>query len=213
VSFTARNFIERARHIKLTIDYMLTEWSGRDHVAAARIGAFGHSAGGFTVLVAIGGNPELARLDTYCREHPDDWGCQRARALARGPTGDPPAPAWAHDERIKAAVVAAPAAGHAFTAVGLAPVAAPVQLWEAEDDRITPNRWSAENVKANLPSPPEVHLVPSADHFAFVAPCSTALAERVHDICQDPPGFDRTAFHRDFNAAVVGFFQKQLDSR
>jgi len=213
VSFTARNFIERARHIKLTIDYMLTAWSGRDHVAAKRIGAFGHSAGGFTVLVAIGGNPELARLDAYCREHPDDWGCQRARALARGPSGDQPAPAWAHDERIKAAVVAAPAAGHAFTAVGLAPVAAPVQLWEAEDDRITPNRWSAENVKASLPSPPELHLVPSADHFAFVAPCSTALAERVPDICQDPPGFDRTAFHRDFNAAVVGFFQKQLDSR
>ena len=205
-SFTARNFIERARHIKLTIDYMLTAWSGRDHVAAKRIGAFGHSAGGFTVLVAIGGNPELTRLDAYCREHPDDWGCQRARALARGPTGDPPAPAWAHDERIKAAVVAAPAAGHAFTAVGLAPVAAPVQLWEAEDDRITPNRWSAENVKASLPSPPELHLVPSADHFAFIAPCNTALAERAPEICQDPPGFDRTAFHRDFNVAVVGFF-------
>ena len=214
VSFTARNFIERARHIKLTIDYMLTTWSGRDHVAAKRIGAFGHSAGGFTVLVAIGGNPELARLDAYCREHPDDWGCQRALTLARGPTGDPPAPVWAHDERIKAAVVAAPAAGHAFTAGGLATVAAPVQLWEAEDDRITPNRWSAENVKANLPSPPpELHLVPSADHFAFIAPCNTALAERAPEICQDPPGFDRTAFHRDFNDAVVAFFRKQLGGR
>ena len=213
LSFTARNFAERPRHLSLTIDYMLTEWSGRDHVAAARIGAFGHSAGGFTVLVAIGGNPELARLDAYCRDHPDDWGCQRARALARGPTGNPPAPAWAHDERIKAAVVAAPAAGHAFTAIGLAPVAAPVQLWEAEEDRITPNRWSSENIKANLPSPPELHLVPSADHFAFIAPCSTVLAERVPEICQDPPGFDRTAFHGAFNAAVVGFFQKQLDSR
>ena len=86
-----------------------------------------------------------------------------------------------------------------------------VQLWEAEEDRIAPNRWSAENVKANLPSPPELHLVPSADHFAFIAPCNTALAERVPEICQDPPGFDRTAFYRDFNAAVVGFFQKQLE--
>jgi predicted dienelactone hydrolase/intracellular septation protein A len=211
VSFTARNFIERPRHLKPTIDYMLTAWPGRDHLAAARIGAFGHSAGGFTVLVAIGGNPELARLAEFCREHPDDWGCQHA--LARGPSGDPQAPVWVHDERIKAAVVAAPAAGYAFTVTGLAAVAAPVQLWEAEDDRIAPNRWSADNVKANLPSPLELHLVPSADHFAFIAPCSSALAERVPDICQDPPGFDRTAFHRDFNAAVVGFFQKQLDGR
>ena len=215
VSFTARNFIERAGHIKLTIDYMLTAWSGRDHIAAERIGAFGHSAGGFTVLVAIGGNPELAHLAEFCREHPDDWGCQRARAqaLVRGPSGDPPAPIWVHDARIRAAVVAAPAAGHAFTAAGLAPVAVPVQLWEAEEDRIAPNRWSAENVKANLPSPPELHLVPSADHFAFIAPCSIALAERVPEICQDRPGFDRTAFHGAFNTAVVGFFQKQLDGR
>jgi predicted dienelactone hydrolase/intracellular septation protein A len=211
VSFTARNFIERPHHLKLTIDYMLTAWPGRDHLAAARIGAFGHSAGGFTVLVAIGGNPELARLAEFCREHPDDWGCQHA--LARGPSGDPQAPVWVHDERIKAAVVAAPAAGYAFTVTGLAAVAAPVQLWEAEDDRIAPNRWSADNVKANLPSPLELHLVPSADHFAFIAPCSSVLAERVPDICQDPPGFDRTAFHRDFNAAVVGFFQEQLDGR
>ena len=128
VSFTARNFIERPRRLKLTIDYMLTAWPGRDHVAAARIGAFGHSAGGFTVLVAIDGNPELARLAEFCREHSDDWGCQRARAQAwaRGPSGDPPARVWVHDERIKAAVVAAPAAGYAFTAGGLATVAAPV---------------------------------------------------------------------------------------
>ena len=128
LSFTARNFAERPRHLSLTIDYMLTAWPGRDHVAAARIGACGHSAGGFTVLVAIGGNPEIDRLGAFCREHPDDWGCQRARAQAwaRGPSGDPPARVWVHDERIKAAVVAAPAAGYAFTAGGLATVAAPV---------------------------------------------------------------------------------------
>jgi predicted dienelactone hydrolase len=39
------------------------------------------------------------------------------------------------------------------------------------------------------------------------------LAEQVKEICDDPPGFDRTAFHRDFNAAIVAFFRKQLDAR
>jgi predicted dienelactone hydrolase len=99
-----------------------------------------------------------------------------------------------HDARIKATVVVAPAAGYAFTAAGLATVAATVQLWEADDDRIVPNRWSAENIEASLPSPPQLRLVPSADHFAFIAPCSAALAERVPEICQDPPGFDRPPF-------------------
>jgi predicted dienelactone hydrolase len=214
-SFTARNFIERPRHIRLAIDYLLTAWPGHEHVATERIGGFGHSAGGFTVLVAIGGNPELARLAELCREHPDEWGCQRRRqqVAARGPSADPPAPVWVHDERIKAAVVAAPAAGYSFNAASLAAVTAPVQLWEAENDRIAPNRWNADIAKANLPSPPEAHLVQAANHFAFLAPCSEALAARVPEICQDPPGFDRTAFHRDFNEAVVAFFRKQLDAR
>jgi predicted dienelactone hydrolase len=92
-------------------------------------------------------------------------------------------------------------------------VKAPVQLWEAEDDRRAPNRWNADIVKANLPSPPEVHLVPRADHFAFLAPCNAALSRLAPQVCTEIPGFDRTAFHRDFNAAVIAFFRKQLDSR
>ena len=214
-SLTRRNFIERPRHIRLAIDYLLTAWPDREHIAAARIGAFGHSAGGFTVLVAIGGNPELARLDSLCHEHPDERGCQRRQqqVAALGPSGDPPASVWVHDERIKAAVVAAPTAGYAFTAAGLAAVKAPVQLWEAEDDERAPNRWNGDIVKANLPSPPEAHLVQAADHFAFLAPCSASLSRMVPEVCAEVPGFDRTAFHRDFNVAVVAFFRKQLDGR
>ena len=212
-SFTSRNFVERPRHVRLAIDYLLTAWSGCEHIAAPRIGAFGHSAGGFAVLVAIGGNPELARLDSLCRAHPDECGCQQGQqqVAALGPSGDPPAPIWVHDERIKAAVVAAPAAGYAFTAADLAAVKAPVQLWEAEDDRRASNRWNADIVKANLPSPPEVHLVPGADHFAFLAPCSAALSQLAPQVCAEIPGFDRAAFHLAFNDAVVAFFRKQLD--
>jgi predicted dienelactone hydrolase len=29
-------------------------------------------------------------------------------------------------------------------------------------------------------------------------------------ICRDAPGFDRAAWHRDFNAAVVAFFKTAL---
>jgi predicted dienelactone hydrolase len=29
-------------------------------------------------------------------------------------------------------------------------------------------------------------------------------------ICTSRPGFDRAAFHRDFNAAVTAFFAKEL---
>jgi len=112
-SFTPRNFLERPRHISLAIDYLLSTWPGHDNIDPARIGAFGHSAGGFTVLVAIGGTPEFARMITFCHEHPDHWGCQRGReeARSRDPGSGPPTAVRVHDARIKAAVIAAPAAG------------------------------------------------------------------------------------------------------
>jgi predicted dienelactone hydrolase len=31
-------------------------------------------------------------------------------------------------------------------------------------------------------------------------------------ICVSRPGFDRTAFHERFNAEVVGFFQRTLET-
>jgi predicted dienelactone hydrolase len=54
--------------------------------------------------------------------------------------------------------------------------------------------------------------VPNAGHFAFLAPC-TPMAERyAAEICRDPAGFDRAAFHREFNPAVVAFFKAKLPS-
>jgi predicted dienelactone hydrolase len=28
--------------------------------------------------------------------------------------------------------------------------------------------------------------------------------------CADPPGFDRTAFHQEFNASIASFFRETL---
>jgi predicted dienelactone hydrolase len=197
---------------------MLGSWDGHNHIDPARIGMLGHSAGGATVLIAVGGNPDFDLSAPFCRDHPDAWDCQRVKARS----GPAPAPTEGadrkplelhHDPRIRAAAIAAPAIGYVFTKHRLAAVTVPVQLWGAENDRITPNQWNADVVEAALPTPPEDHLVPLAGHFDFLAPCSAALAERAPEICRDPPAFDRTDFHRDFNAAVVAFFRKQLDGR
>ena len=65
-------------------------------------------------------------------------------------------------------------------------------------------------VSGILPGKPEVRVVP-AGHYAFLAPCSEQLATAVPRICtDDPPNFDRAAFHRDFNASVAGFFRDHL---
>jgi len=54
--------------------------------------------------------------------------------------------------------------------------------------------------------------VPNAGHFAFLAPCTLALAAVAPEICYDPEGFDRAAFHREFNPAVVTFFNGKLSA-
>jgi predicted dienelactone hydrolase len=195
---------ERPGQLARVIDYMTHDWRGHEAVDAGKVGAFGFSSGGFTVLGAIGGEPDLTKLPRHCAEHPHFFDCALQRQL--GAQAPAPAPVE-HDPRIKAAVVAAPALGFAFAPTGLAKVSIPVQLWRAEWDTVLPQPYYAEAVHGLLPKA-EYHLVPGAEHFDFMAPCSETLAKVAPSICVD--NIDRAAFHRTFNAAVVRFFEKTL---
>ena len=210
-SFTTRNFVSRVQQVSRVIDFMLNEWGGHDRIDPARVGIFGHSAGGTTALIALGGTPDMTRTAQHCKDHPEAWDCLQIKQLSGNPATDPAdPPKWSRDKRLKAAAIAAPAIGYDFTTDGLAPVTAPVQLWRAENDRITTNVLNADIVKARLPKPPEDHLVAKAGHFAFLAPCSDPLAAIAKEICTDDAGFDRTAFHQELNQALIAFFKTQL---
>jgi predicted dienelactone hydrolase len=202
----------RPRHIKALVDYMLASWPHHDLVDAKRIGVFGFSAGGFTALVAIGAVPDMTKIPPYCRAYPDEWPCVKAREYPPGPLAPPEA--FVHDARIKAAVIAAPALGFVFSPEGLAKVTAPIQLWRGDSDELLPHPRHAQNVYDGLAVKPEYHVVPNAGHFAFLAPCTPMLRQYAPKmICSDPAGFDREAFHREFNPAVVAFFKAKLPAQ
>ena len=57
---------------------------------------------------------------------------------------------------------------------------------------------------------PEYHLVPNAGHFDFLPPCNPAMTASNPDLCVSRPGFDRAAFHTQFNREVVRFFRQTL---
>jgi predicted dienelactone hydrolase len=200
-----RRISERPGHLTPVIDYVTKAWRGHAAVDASRIGAFGFSAGGFTVLGAIGGEPDLGLVAAHCRQHPHFYDCATIGKLGDAPLAKP-APV-AHDARIRAAVVAAPAMGFAFAPAGLAKVTVPVQLWRAEWDTVLPQPYYAEVVHGLLPKA-EYHLAPRAEHFDFLPSCSDAMAKLAPDICVT--NIDRAAFHKTFNAEVVRFFQKTL---
>ena len=50
----------------------------------------------------------------------------------------------------------------------------------------------------------------NAGHCDFLSPCSDALASLAPAICTSSPGFDRAAFHVDFDSVVVKFFKNTL---
>jgi predicted dienelactone hydrolase len=204
----ATDMPNRPRQLSVLIDYMLTASPMHAAIDPARVGAFGFSSGGFTVLVAAGGEPDLTMVAPHCKAHPDFFDCKL--------TASHPLPAnvskavWTHDARIKAVVSAAPAIGYSFSKAGLSKVTMPLQLWRAENDQILPDPFYASTVRANLPKAPDWHVVPNAGHFDFLTPCNDMGRTTAAAICGSAPGFDRAAFHKDFDAKVVGFFKANL---
>ena len=202
---------QRPAQLKRLIDYMLGEWPGRAAIDPKRVGAYGFSSGGFTVLASIGGQPDLALVRPHCAAHPIGFDCLLIRGTPEpDPSTLPPRAAFTADPRIKAAVISAPALGYTFGREGLAHVKVPIQLWRAGADTVLPNPWYAEAVIDALPRPAAYFVVPDAEHFDFLAPCSPALAKAAPDICKEPPGFDRTKFHQMLDAAVVRFFKEKI---
>ena len=65
-------------------------------------------------------------------------------------------------------------------------------------------------VDKSLRAEHEYRVAPNTGHFAFLTPCSPALAAKRPELCIDAPGFDRVAFHKEFDAAVVAFFRDRL---
>jgi predicted dienelactone hydrolase len=192
---------------------MLHNWPQHKRLDANRIGAFGFSNGGFTVLVAAGGIPDLKKIGPYCQVHPGHDLCQTLKKakVDLSLVDDVPSGAWVADRRIKAVVMAAPAFAFTFTRDELKNVRIPIQLWRAADDHHQPNPYYEEFLRQRLPQPPEYHVVPGAGHYDFLPPCSASLAAANPLVCADPSGFNRTIFHEEFNSDIVRFFRTTLN--
>ena len=196
--------IQRPADIKRLIDFMLGAWPNAGKIDPERIGFFGFSRGGYTGLVAIGAIPNFRRAATRCAEGKSSGLCQ---LFAKNETLPDRVP---HDPRIKAAVIADPGFLFLFGPDGLKSVNAPVQLWASALGGAGTTLEDNALARDRLPVPPDYRVVPHAVHWAFLAPCSAEQAEAFPRGCVDPPGFDRVAFHREFNTEVLAFLRKHL---
>jgi predicted dienelactone hydrolase len=116
-----------------------------------------------------------------------------------------------YEPRISAFVIADPISFFPDK-FSLKNVMAPIQLWSSEHGGMGVRPEDVASVEKNLPTNPEFHRPAHSGHFSFLFPCSNEVAKAAPFLCTDPPGFDRTDFHRKLNAQVLDFFRKNLPS-
>lgn len=202
-----RVLVERPLDIKRTIDFMLTGSPDAAKIDPQRVGFYGFSQGGYTGLVIAGANPDFNELPPRCAD-PKATGCPSANKAQPARAKLPPQ-SLTHDSRIRAMVVADPLSIVFQTPESVKDVRIPLQLWGSELGG--GGGASPENVAtlaSLLPEKPDFRVVPNAVHLSFLTPCPEMHPSS--DACIDARGFDRAAFHKEFNAAVVEFFRKHL---
>jgi predicted dienelactone hydrolase len=211
-----RYFDERPRQASRVIDAILADPAWKARIATdsqgPRVGALGHSAGGYTVLALAGAVPDLSRMRKHCQaeasEDPIFCGMGRSETAMPPLPPSPVAASSLKDERIRAIVAMSPT-GVLLTAESLAAVRPATLIYVAELDRFLVPRFHADWVTKNLPAA-NLHRVPNAWHFAFMDTPSMSLPSPDGDVAANPPGFDRDAFLKQLAVEVTAFFDKTL---
>lgn len=200
----------RPRQLSAVIDALLAQQAWSNRIDSNKIGAFGFSAGGYTVLAALGADPEFSRILEHCKCHAEeDPYCRIINELDAGERAAL-ATAYAgpaqrtYDGRICAAVIADPftAPFSDRTLKALPPVK--LLLFRPEVENVLKAEFHVSRVvrllkqRDDFPDPQDI-LLPKADHFSLLAP----IPESVGKSLAGSERFDRAAFHEAMNRRAV----------
>lgn len=214
----------RPIQVAATISTLLADPTWKALIDVDRIGVAGFSAGGYTALMVVGAKPRFDLFLAYCKKYSGDeavCGVPRrliASAAKHGHTDLDVVNAlqqgitrWGDtaDARVKAAFVMAPQS-ISFDAPGAAAIDRPVYLYYAQDDHVLRPSENAEHLSPLMHTLDGKTMVPKADHWVFLAPCSPELAKEQTVICSDPAGVDRAEVHARIQADALAFFRKTL---
>ena len=206
-SGTSENWRRRPRQLSAVLDWLLGDAEFAPRIDPARIGAVGHSAGGYSVLALIGGRADMAVLARHCtlRRDEDPEFCGYGRP---GRHDDDPIPDLT-DRRVGAVVAVAPV-GALFGDGAFSGVTVPTQIHQLAADRVLREPWHAENIAALMGDHARLVVHPMAHHFAFITPFPPVMTDDVGAAGRDPKGFDRRAFLAEIDEQILRFFDDAL---
>lgn len=194
-----------------------------------RVGGFGMSAGGHTMLSLAGGAWSPERFRAHCEQHLTEdfaacvglatkltggWldGLKRwvARQVLDARFTD--ATPQTHDDPRLAAVVAGVPLAADFDPASLAAPRVPLGVITVGRDRWLPARFHSDVVLAVCATCEHLVDLPEAGHGALLAPppSPAALGGLECELICDPPGFDRPAATAKWVNATVDFFRRHL---
>lgn len=180
---TYDNLVNRPRHVRLTIDAVLSEAFFSSSIQADTVAVVGHSIGGYTALAVAGGTP-------WTKEQ------RRVEVVA--------------DSRVRALVLLAPATAWYLTEGSLSKVTVPILMLIAEHDPYAPP-WHADIVLNGVADRNLItwKVVENAGHFSFLSPFPASMKRPGFLPSTDPEGFDRDKYH----AVLPGEVREYLDSK
>ena len=219
----------RPAEVSRAIDAVAQDTRFAPLLALDRVGGFGQSAGGHTMLSLAGGVWSSAGFLRHCEAHLaqdfnacvgtatqltggwwDGFKLWLARTVLRH-TLDDDTPQPHHDPRIAAVVAGVPAAAD-FDLSSLQHPRIPVGLITAGQDIWLTPRWHGEAVAAAcVPCVRLAHL-PEAGHSVLLSPLPPLerLDRTRAMLLADPPGFDRPAGVAQVNQSIVQFMRQHL---
>jgi predicted dienelactone hydrolase len=213
---------ERATDASEVLDGILADPMLGARIDPDRVGAVGFSLGGYTVLELAGARTNLRGFEDFCSSPAADAICRppemdrlKGGALKTSDVSPEMKASMARagesyrDRRIRAVFAIAPALGEALDSTSFADVDIPVFLTAGTNDVTAPVATNIHRI-AGFMSNAKVVMVPGAAHYTFLDVCLPAAAERLANICVDPPGVDRDKVHAETLERAVDFFMGTL---
>jgi predicted dienelactone hydrolase len=215
----------RALDLSTVIDGMLADPTFGPRIDPKRVGAAGHSLGGYTVIEIAGGITSIEHLRAFCTSPKADKMCiappefadlrPKSEALAKT---DPAFRAALDrdsrsygDPRVRAVFAMAPALGPVFLPDSLAHIDIPAAIVAGASDEIVPIGSSAQFLAATIPHAELTILPGSVGHYVFAGIClEAARAILPSRLCNDAPEVDRAAIEAETAALAVRFFDRTL---